>query len=528
MTPAKRRLILPRRRWRYPAGIERDYQRILRAVARALAEATRQHIGIVNALLARRHDETESEYFLRLIRESYIATGTTERAIAQAARIAQQVNGYNRGEFIEVLRSALKVDIFAADPDLRRTVDEWTAENVRLIKSIPEEYFGKLQGIVSRGLQQGSLAADMGQEIEKLYGVTSRRAQMIARDQVATLNGLLSQERQMGAGIRFYQWSTSKDARVRESHSEREGRYYAWPGSGVAGQVFNGKVILPPPPDGPPGVPINCRCVALPVIDTEIAAAAGGVIGGGGQPPTMTLLPTPANIDADLPGVPQGRRSQLRADYDKAPEEMRRVIQRVAHDTSYLDVPPFVTSHYSLNNVLNISASEVGADFNRVFWHEAGHAVDHQIAQKLKTPYLLASSSSDIKNLSPFQKALARDVDKFRKLSYTEIGNLTPDAAARQKLRDKIVGAVSNADSTFYDHRAVSDIFSCATKNEIRGRWGHDDAYLNRGPQFPSAEVFANLWQVYFQNEEEAISFLGDVFPEAVTQFKKIIKKHGR
>ncbi len=269
MAKAKSRLILPRRRWRYPASIERDYQRILRAVARALADATRQHLGIINALQVHRQDETESEYFLRLIREAYIATGTTEKAIAQAFRIAQQVRGYNQGEFYDVLRSALKVDIFVAEPNLRRTVDEWTAENVRLIKSIPEEYFGKLQGIVSRGLQQGTLGADMGKQIEDLYGVTSRRAQMIARDQVGTLNGLISQERQMAAGIRFYQWSTSKDARVRESHAEREGRYYAWPGTGVAGQVFNGKVILPPPPDGPPGVPINCRCVALPVIDTE-------------------------------------------------------------------------------------------------------------------------------------------------------------------------------------------------------------------------------------------------------------------
>ena len=275
MAKARRRLILPRRRWRYPASIERDYQRILRAVARALAEATRQHIGIITALLSRRQDETESEYFLRLIREVYIAMGVTEKALAQAARIAQQVRGYTQGEFYDVLRSAMKVDIFVAEPELRRIMDEWLAENVRLIKTIPEEYFGKLQGIVSRGLQQGTLAADMGQEIEKLYGVTSRRAQMIARDQVATLNGLISQERQMAAGISFYQWSTSKDARVRESHAEREGRYYAWPGTDAAGMVFNGQVILPPPPDGPPGIPINCRCVALPIIDTEALQVYG-------------------------------------------------------------------------------------------------------------------------------------------------------------------------------------------------------------------------------------------------------------
>lgn len=269
MIKNKPRYIVPRRKWRYPASIERDYARILRAVARALAGATRLHIELIRSMMARRQDETETEFIMRLIKEAYIATGTTERALVQASRIAQQLRGYTQGEFYDVLRSAMRVDIFFAEPDLRRLVDEWTAENVRLIKSIPDQYFGQLQGVVSRGLQQGTLSSDMGEEIEKLYGVTSRRAQLIARDQVATLNGLISQERQTAAGISCYIWSTSKDSRVRESHAEREGRYFAWPGSKVAGAVINGHVVYPPPTKGPPGVEINCRCVALPVIDTD-------------------------------------------------------------------------------------------------------------------------------------------------------------------------------------------------------------------------------------------------------------------
>ena len=267
MAKPKNKHIAPRRRWRFPAAIERDYQRILRAVARALAEATRQNISFINSYL--RQDETDSEYILRLIRAAYTNVGSTARAISQAARTAERVKGYTRNEFYEVLRSAFKIDVFVAEPDLTKMVEEWTAENVRLIKTIPEQYFENLQGIVSRGLQQGALGGDMASDIKNLYAVTNRRAQMIARDQVASLNGLISQKRQTAAGITFYQWSTSKDARVRDSHAEQEGRYYAWPGSGAVGMSFNGKTVLPPPLKGPPGIEINCRCVALPIIDLD-------------------------------------------------------------------------------------------------------------------------------------------------------------------------------------------------------------------------------------------------------------------
>lgn len=270
MAKPKNKYILPRRKWRFPVAIERDYQRTLRAVAKALHEATMSRMDLIKSMINSRQDETNSEYVLRLIKEAYAATAATSKAIERARRIAEQVRGFNQQEFYSVLRSAMRVDIFAQDPDLRNVMEEWAAENVRLITSIPDQYFNQLQGIVSRGLTQGTLASDMGEEIQALYGVTNRRAQLIARDQVATLNGLITEKRQRAIGVTFYQWSTSRDARVRESHADREGRFFAYSGTGAYGMQFDGKQVQEPPKDGPPGVPINCRCVAYPVIDTDI------------------------------------------------------------------------------------------------------------------------------------------------------------------------------------------------------------------------------------------------------------------
>lgn len=275
MAKQQSKYIIPRRKWKFPDSIMRDYQRTLRAVVKVLHESTMSRIELIKSMLNSRQDESDSEYIMRLIKEAYAATGATDKALQRAARIAEQVRGYNQGEFYNVLRSALKVDIFVQDPDLRNIMEEFTAENVRLIKSIPDQYFGQLQGIVSRGLTEGTLAKDMVADIQDLYGVTNRRAQMIARDQIGSLNGLITEKRQTGAGIGVYEWSTSRDSRVRDSHKDRNGNYYAWPGSGMAGKEINGKKVLELVNGKPPGREINCRCVALPVIDIE--STKGGI-----------------------------------------------------------------------------------------------------------------------------------------------------------------------------------------------------------------------------------------------------------
>lgn len=276
MTRYKPRYIIPKRKIKYPIGIERDFARTLRSVAITLNAVTIDKIDIIKSFIKSRTDETNSEYILRLIKETYIATGHMGRVLFKAQNLIRQVNEYNEKELYAALRSVFKIDIFINSPDLRNLVEEQTVECVRLIKTIPEQYFNQLQGIVSRGLTQGALNKEISEEIQNLYGVTSRRAQVIARDQIGSLNGLISEQRQTAAGIGVYEWSSSKDSRVRPEHADREGKYYAWPGSGMVGKEINGKKVLQLPPGAKaPGLEILCRCVALPIIDSEMIQ--GGV-----------------------------------------------------------------------------------------------------------------------------------------------------------------------------------------------------------------------------------------------------------
>ena len=95
-------------------------------------------------------------------------------------------------------------------------------------------------------------AEEIAGELEDSYGVSARRAALIARDQIGKLNGEIARERQTELGIRRYKWRSSSDERVRPEHADRDGQIFEW---------------SDPPPDGHPGQPVQCRCWAEPLID---------------------------------------------------------------------------------------------------------------------------------------------------------------------------------------------------------------------------------------------------------------------
>lgn len=93
----------------------------------------------------------------------------------------------------------------------------------------------------------------MTQEIQKRFGMTSRRAKLIARDQTSKLNASLTKLRQQELGVEEYIWQTAGDERVRASHKAHDGKKFRWDHL--------------PKETGNPGNDINCRCVAIPVLE---------------------------------------------------------------------------------------------------------------------------------------------------------------------------------------------------------------------------------------------------------------------
>jgi len=258
--------------WLHPYGVERDY-------TNALVKAVREFNRLIDSSLSFRTDEDEeiawtqasmgafvvflqrrSEEIFSVVIErlpSFFALtsqfndtqwrlivkgGTGVELPPSQAIIAGQTT-------VPVSSGVLGVDAYRAEPWLREMQELWVSENTRLIKSIPADELSDMEGIIQRGVMNGSSADTIKQQIQERYGVTERRAKLIAVDQIGKANSALTKQRQTDAGISGYKWRGVLDERERPEHRAREGNSYKWNN---------------PPPDGHPGQPIRCRCYAEP------------------------------------------------------------------------------------------------------------------------------------------------------------------------------------------------------------------------------------------------------------------------
>lgn len=199
-----------------------------------------------------------------------------------AQGMAQSVNRVNEkktGDMVQRISGVSLSRIFNQEgiPD---AIDVSVQANIGLIKSIPSEYFQKLETLIFTNTAQGMKASSLIKEIRKLNRSTFKRAKLIARDQTAKLNANINEVRQRNLGVIGYRWSNSRDRRVRGNpsgkypnakfnHWKREGKFYAWSDANVGKPAPNGKKFLKVPADGHPGQPVQCRCSAIPVIPVD-------------------------------------------------------------------------------------------------------------------------------------------------------------------------------------------------------------------------------------------------------------------
>lgn len=166
----------------------------------------------------------------------------------------------------EEIRRAIGVDVSAilrGNAGMLQSMKAATKDNIALIKTIPEQYFDRVTETVTNGWNNGMRWETLVKQIERDGGVTENRAKLIARDQTSKMNAAFNQERQQQVGIEKYEWSTSRDERVRESHAEMDGRVCEW--------------AKPPIVDGEPvhaGEAIACRCAAIPIVDEAALSVA--------------------------------------------------------------------------------------------------------------------------------------------------------------------------------------------------------------------------------------------------------------
>jgi uncharacterized protein with gpF-like domain len=141
---------------------------------------------------------------------------------------------------------------------MRDVLNATIAEQVGLIKSIPERYHTEVQGLVMRSATAGRDLSTLSDELADRYAITRRRAEFIARDQNNKMTASFTRVRQIEMGITEAVWLHSGGGRKpRPTHVRKSGKRYdvakGWYDPAVQEYIW-------------PGVLPNCRCVSKPVV----------------------------------------------------------------------------------------------------------------------------------------------------------------------------------------------------------------------------------------------------------------------
>lgn len=265
--PRPRRRIAPPR---YPFGAELAHRRALYALVTLTRDAALEELraswdGLLIESGGMRQDQDEGTLLTEAL-AVVMAQGVAATLEAMLTRIAQQVvqgvrdaasavmragrlaEATNRREWFRVIRQAYGVNVLRGEPDLPALLSLWEQENLALIRSLPENMISQLRGEFAKGLVGGKGMREMSRIVRERADVGSRRSEIIARDQISSLNGQLARYRQTRAGVTHYVWNTMADERVRPTHRARDGKTFSWKDSPI------------------PGEEIMCRCTASPVL----------------------------------------------------------------------------------------------------------------------------------------------------------------------------------------------------------------------------------------------------------------------
>lgn len=239
---------------------EKEYYAVLkRMLTMVAAQAREQVIPLYQAELASERaqraftGDVNRDWFAGLRALINRLTGTASQTVGNILGLEAQKHSK---DFMAVAKRALGIDLSAVvrDEDLTDYLTAAVDRNVSLITGFGDDVLKRIEQTVYSNSIAGNSVATLRKQLAEQFGISDRRAQLIARDQTAKFNSDMNKIRQTQAGVTSYEWMTSHDERVRDLHRRLDGKEYKW---GEATGAENGL---------PPGQPIRCRCVARGVV----------------------------------------------------------------------------------------------------------------------------------------------------------------------------------------------------------------------------------------------------------------------
>ena len=181
-----------------------------------------------------------------------------ERADEIADRFVNRTEKHTTQSFQKALKDAGMTIKFKPTEPVKNAMEAAVNENVLLIKSIADHHLSEVNQLVMRAVQEGGAWGGVAEQLEHRYGITSRRAHNIVRDQASKATASINRARQIETGLYEAIWVHSAGGKTQRASHVKAGRdklkYDVREGA-----LIDGKRIWP-------GTEINCRCVSRIVL----------------------------------------------------------------------------------------------------------------------------------------------------------------------------------------------------------------------------------------------------------------------
>jgi SPP1 gp7 family putative phage head morphogenesis protein len=152
---------------------------------------------------------------------------------------------------------------------LQDIVDDAREASIGYLEAAARDYADEVRSILEDPDNFELPVDELADLIEERAGVSASRARTIATTSTLQLNSTLTTTRQRASGVKRFVWSSSRDIRVRGApggpYAKADPSHYD-----LDGQEFDYDDPPESDTDGEPalpGIPINCRCCALPVLE---------------------------------------------------------------------------------------------------------------------------------------------------------------------------------------------------------------------------------------------------------------------
>lgn len=148
------------------------------------------------------------------------------------------------------------------DARLKQVITASTEEAASLIRLIPQQYLGDVQGAVMRSITTGRGLRELVPTLNRLYDGRLKHARMVALDQTRKAYSNINAARLQKVGCKSFIWiHTGGGVHPRKDHIALSGKEFLFDDPPIIGAMYGQEVR------GLPAQMPNCRCVMKPVFN---------------------------------------------------------------------------------------------------------------------------------------------------------------------------------------------------------------------------------------------------------------------